>query len=55
MESLLDYTFMQLGINGEEGNIGRPIVMTEAVANLGYSRRSMHPDAQDGTETDRRQ
>ena len=40
MEGVLDYTFLQMGIDGEEGGIGRPIVMTEAVANLGYSRRS---------------
>ena len=41
MEGVLDYTFLKLGIDGEEGGIGRPILMTEAVANLGYSRRSM--------------
>ena len=40
MEGVLDYTFIQLGLNATEGGIGRPIVMTEAAANLGYSRRS---------------
>ena len=40
MEGVLDYTFLKLGLDGEEGGIGRPIVMTDAVANLGYSRRS---------------
>ena len=40
MEGVLDYTFLQLGLDAAEGGIGRPVVMTEAVANLGYSRRS---------------
>ncbi|KAL8872155.1 MAG: hypothetical protein Q9174_002166 [Haloplaca sp. 1 TL-2023] len=41
MEGLLDYTFVNLGITGEDGGIGRPVVMTEPVANLGYSRKTM--------------
>ena len=40
MEGLLDYTFVSLGIAAEDGGVGRPIVMTEPVANLGYSRKS---------------
>ena len=41
MEGVLDYTFLRLGVEGsEDGGIGRPVVMTEAIANLGYSRRS---------------
>lgn len=40
MEGVLDYTFLKLGLNAEDGGINRPIVMTEAVANLQYSRRS---------------
>ena len=40
MEGVLDYTFLQLGVNGEDGGIGRPVMMTEPVANLGYSRKS---------------
>ena len=40
MEGLLDYTFLQLGLDGSEGGIDRPIVMTEPVANLIYSRKS---------------
>lgn len=40
MEGLLDYTFASLGITAEDGGVGRPIVMTEPVANLGYSRKS---------------
>lgn len=39
MEHVLDYCFLKLGINGTEGNIDMPIVMTEAVANLPYSRK----------------
>ncbi|KAL8661944.1 MAG: hypothetical protein Q9202_005145 [Teloschistes flavicans] len=41
MEGLLDYTFASLGITGQDGGVGRPIVMTEPVANLGYSRKLM--------------
>ena len=40
MEGVLDYTFLKLGVDGAEGGVGRPIVMTEPVANLGYSRKS---------------
>lgn len=39
MEHVLDYIFLKLGMNGVEGNIDVPIVMTEAVANLPYSRK----------------
>ena len=39
MESLLDYVFLQLGVDGADGGVGRPIVMTEPVANLGYPRK----------------
>ncbi|KAF3767874.1 actin-like ATPase domain-containing protein [Cryphonectria parasitica EP155] len=41
MEHVLDYLFLKLGMNSAEGNIDQPIVMTEAVANLPYSRKSM--------------
>lgn len=40
MEGVLDYVFLKLGIEGNEGGIGRPVMMTEPVANLGYSRKS---------------
>lgn len=40
MEGVLDYCFIKLGINGQKGGIDRPVVMTEPVANLGYSRKS---------------
>jgi actin-related protein 5 len=40
VEGVLDYVFMKLGIDGNEGGIDRPIVMTEPVANLGYTRKS---------------
>ena len=41
MEGVLDYIFLKLGVDGSEGGVGRPIVMTEPLANLGYSRRSV--------------
>jgi actin-related protein 5 len=39
MEHILDYIFLKLGMNEADGNIDVPIVMTEAVANLPYSRK----------------
>ncbi|KAI1495648.1 putative chromatin remodeling complex subunit [Biscogniauxia marginata] len=41
-EHVLDWTFLKLGMNNAEGAIDVPIVMTEAVANLPYSRKSMN-------------
>ncbi|KAK2067747.1 hypothetical protein P8C59_001459 [Phyllachora maydis] len=41
MEHVLDHLFIKLGMNGVEGGIDMPIVMTEAIANLPYSRKSM--------------
>jgi len=41
MEGILDHTFSELGVGGADGGIGRPVLMTEPVANLGYSRKSM--------------
>ena len=51
VEGVLDYIFLKMGIDGSggsgydggaggSGGIGRPVVMTEPVANLEYSRRS---------------
>ena len=40
MEGVMDNIFLKLGIEGESGGIGRPVLMTEPVANLGYSRKS---------------
>ena len=40
VEGVLDYVFVKLGIDGSSGGIDRPVVMTEPVANLGYSRKS---------------
>jgi actin-related protein 5 len=40
MEHVLDHVFIKLGINGVEGRVDMPIVMTEAVANLPYTRKS---------------
>lgn len=39
MEHVLDYIFLKLGMNDADGAIEVPIVMTEAVANLPYSRK----------------
>jgi actin-related protein 5 len=41
MEHVLDYIFLKLGMNDADGSIEFPIVMTEAVANLPYSRKCM--------------
>ena len=41
MEGILDHIFVNLGVDGNEG-IERPVVMTEAVANLTYSRKSTY-------------
>ncbi|KAI9659924.1 MAG: Nuclear actin-protein involved in chromatin remodeling [Bathelium mastoideum] len=41
MEGVLDYIFVKLGIEGGTGAIERPVLMTEPVANLGYSRKTM--------------
>ena len=40
MEGVLDNIFVSLGVEGENGGIGRTILMTEPVANLAYSRKS---------------
>ena len=53
MESVLDFMFLKMGLDGQNGSIDMPIVMTEALANLPYSRkcefwfpilRLAHPD-----------
>ncbi|KAK3724222.1 Actin-related protein 5 [Vermiconidia calcicola] len=41
-EGLLDYVFIKLGIDGRNQAVDRPVVMTEPLANLGYSRRVMN-------------
>jgi len=43
MESLLDYVFIKMGVEGSNGGVDVPIVMTEAVANLPYSRKCKYP------------
>lgn len=40
MEGVLDYLFLKLGVDGANGGVGRPILMTEPIANMAYSRRS---------------
>ena len=39
LEGVLDYVFIKLGVDGRNGSIDRPVVMTEPVANLGYARK----------------
>ncbi|OAL43586.1 actin-like ATPase domain-containing protein [Pyrenochaeta sp. DS3sAY3a] len=41
MEGVLDYCFIKMGVDGRNGRVDRPIVMTEPIANLGYSRKTM--------------
>lgn len=43
MEGVLDHTFVSLGLGDMDGGIERPVLMTEPVANLGYSRKSPFP------------
>lgn len=38
MESILDYVFIKMGLH-RDGGVDMPIVMTEAIANLPYSRK----------------
>ena len=40
-EGLLDYVFLKLGIDGRNRDVDRPVVMTEPLANLGYTRKVM--------------
>ena len=40
MEGVLDNILVALGVEGENGGVGRPVLMMEPVANLGYSRKS---------------
>ncbi|KAJ9207627.1 putative chromatin remodeling complex subunit [Paecilomyces variotii] len=42
MEGLLDYLFLKLGVDGANGGVDRPIVLTEPIANLTYPRRMMN-------------
>lgn len=43
MEGILDQIFVSLGVDGDNGGIGRPVLMTETLANLSYSRKSGCP------------
>ncbi len=40
MEGILDHIFVNLGANGSDEGVGRPVLMTEPVANFGYSKKS---------------
>jgi len=39
MENVLDFMFLNMGIS-DEGGIGHPVVMTEALCNPTYNRKS---------------
>jgi actin-related protein 5 len=39
MEGVLDYVFLKLGVDGANGGVDRPILMTEPVANMTYPRK----------------
>lgn len=41
VEGVLDYVFVKLGVDGANGSVDRPVVMTEPVANLPYARKTM--------------
>lgn len=41
MEGVFDYIFLKLGVDSQ-GTIGRPVVITEPVANLGHPRKMMN-------------
>ena len=47
LEGVLDYVFVKLGLEEAEGGIGRPLVMTEPVANLGYARKCKSSSSHD--------
>jgi len=40
-EGILDYIFVKLGISGDKGRVDRPVVLTEPIANMAYSRKVM--------------
>lgn len=40
-EGLLDYVFIKLGVDGRSGSVDRPIVMTEPLGNLAYTKKVM--------------
>ncbi|KAK2737829.1 Nuclear actin-protein involved in chromatin remodeling [Myotisia sp. PD_48] len=42
VEGVLDYIFLKLGVEGTNGAVDRPLVMTEPLANLGYCRKMMN-------------
>ena len=40
MEGILDSIFLEIGVDGADGCVNRPVLMTEPLANLGYPRKS---------------
>lgn len=40
MEGIMDYIFVGLGLDHASGGLDKPVLMTEPLANLGYTRKS---------------
>lgn len=40
-EGILDYIFIKLGIDGSKGHVDRPVLITEPLANMPYTRKTM--------------
>lgn len=40
-EGILDYIFIKLGIDGNKGHVDRPVLITEPLGNMPYTRKSM--------------
>lgn len=40
-EGILDYIFIKLGVDGSKGHVDRPVLITEPLANMAYTRRVM--------------
>ncbi len=54
MEGVLDHTFVGLGIDSTDAGIGRAVLITEPIANLGYSRKSQSPSWIEGNAADKK-
>ncbi|KAJ5101287.1 hypothetical protein NUU61_003509 [Penicillium alfredii] len=42
MEGILDYIFLKLGVDGANGGVDRPVLMTEPIASPSYPRKMMN-------------
>jgi len=58
-EGILDYVFIKLGVDGSKGHVDRPVLMTEPLGNLAYTRRgtvmpySSHIHSKDSSSSSR--